>query len=119
MKNQTPDRVTYSETRNIAFGDYENRTIFISLGCDLKPKGVDIRESESEPVYESVDSAINKAAEKVMFALDKREVAVRKLVLDNGYSLTGDEESFEKKLLNAQERVKAHKVKKELQKAKG
>lgn len=118
MSKQNNLTTTYSESRNIAFGDYESRTVFISLGCDLKPKGVDIKEQATEEVGESFEKAIANAMAKVQYQLDKREAQIRKLVLDNGYSITGDTESYEKKLINANDRVKSYKVKQEMKKVK-
>ncbi len=118
MSNPTPDRVTYSETRSISVGDYENRTIFVSIGCDLKGKTAEIRESASEESSESHEKVINRLAAKVGYILDKKEVMVRQTVLDGGYGLTGDEDSYSTKLLDAKKRVKAQQVSKEVKKNK-
>lgn len=85
--NGNHDRITYSESRTINIGNYENISCFLSLGADVKSinfrdKTAKISATDSEVLNdqsgEAFKSAVTTIVNRVKGVLDVREVQIRK-----------------------------------------
>lgn len=99
--NLTPDRVTYSESRTINIGDYENVNSFLSYSTDVKRINkklnlLEIRHSEAETLDENKEdfkSTVTRTVNRVKTILDMRETAIRKRVIENDFVVAYDPEA--------------------------
>jgi hypothetical protein len=87
MENGQNDRITYSESRTINVGNYENVSTFLSYGADIKKinfrdSTAKIGHSETEVLNDETgaafEAAVKKVVNRVKAVLDHRETTIRK-----------------------------------------